>query len=72
MFKNFSVGGTRKLQFRAEVFNFPNYANLGGTGATTGAQTAQLSGNLGYADPTSGSFGRITRKTDDRRDIHSV
>ena len=69
VFKNFSVGGTRKLQFRAEVFNFPNYANLGGTGATTGAQTNQLSGNLGYADPTSGSFGRITRKTDDRRDI---
>jgi Carboxypeptidase regulatory-like domain len=68
-FKNFALGGTQKLQFRAEIFNFPNHANLGGTGAQLGAQTNQLSGNLGYADPSSASFGRLTTKTNDRRDI---
>lgn len=70
LFKNFSLGGMRKLQFRAEFFNFPNHPNLGAsTGAQTGAQSNQLAGNLGYADPTSATFGRITRKSDDRRDI---
>jgi hypothetical protein len=70
LFKNFSVGGTRRIQLRAEFFNFPNHPNLGAsTGAQTGAQSNQLAGNLGYADPTSATFGRITRKSDDRRDI---
>jgi hypothetical protein len=69
LFKNFLLGGTRKLQFRAEFFNFPNHPNLGGTGNQTGAQTNALSGGLGYADPTSASFGRIVSKTNDRRDI---
>jgi hypothetical protein len=70
LFKNFSLGGTRKVQFRAEFFNFPNHPNLGGNpGGQLGAQSNQLSGGLGYADPTSATFGRVTTKTNDRRDI---
>jgi Carboxypeptidase regulatory-like domain len=69
LFKNFRVAGDRRLQFRAEFFNFPNHPNLGGTGNQTGAQTNALAGGLGYADPSDANFGRITRKTDDRRDI---
>jgi hypothetical protein len=69
LFKNFSVGGVRRVQFRAEIFNFPNHPNLGGVGNQTGAQTNALAGNLGYADPTTANFGRITSKTNDRRDI---
>ncbi len=68
LFKNFSVGGTRRMQFRAEFFNFPNHSNLGGdpNSATRGAQTAQLNGNLGYADPSNANFGRITTKFGNR------
>jgi Carboxypeptidase regulatory-like domain len=69
LFKNFRVGGDRRLQFRAEFFNFPNHPNLGGTGNQIGAQQEALAGGLGYADPNNANFGRITRKTDDRRDI---
>jgi Carboxypeptidase regulatory-like domain len=68
-FKNFAVSGTQKLQFRAEIFNFPNHPNLGGTGNQLGVQTNALTGNLGYADPSTGGFGRLTTKTNDRRDI---
>ncbi|MGH9199739.1 MAG: hypothetical protein ACRD2A_00700, partial [Vicinamibacterales bacterium] len=65
VFKNFRVGGSgRRLQFRAEIFNFPNHPNLGN------AQTNTISGpGSGYADPTNANFGRVTTKTDDRRDI---
>ena len=63
LFKNFSIGGMRKVQFRAEVFNFPNHPNLGD------AHTNSLAGNNRYADLSNSRFGRITSKTDDRRDI---
>ena len=63
LFKNFALGGVRKLQFRAEVFNFPNHPNLGDV------HTNSLSGNNRYADPTNARFGRVTSKTNDRRDI---
>jgi hypothetical protein len=69
LFKNFRIGGDRRLQFRAEFFNFPNHPNLGGGGNQTGAQQNALAGGLGYADPNNANFGRITTKTDDRRDI---
>jgi len=69
LFKNFRLGGDRRLQFRAEFFNFPNHPNLGGGGNQTGAQQNALAGGLGFADPGNANFGRITTKTDDRRDI---
>jgi hypothetical protein len=47
LFKNFSLGGTRRVQARAEFFNFPNHPNLGGTGNSAGAQTNALAGGFG-------------------------
>jgi hypothetical protein len=47
------VKGTQNIQFRAEIFNFPNHPNW---------SDAQ-------ADPTNTSFGRITGKDDSRRDV---
>ncbi len=53
LFKNFGLGGSSKVQFRAEVFNFINHANLNGPST----------------DITNANFGRSTSKSDDRRDI---
>ena len=66
LFKNFNLGGTRRVQFRAEFFNFPNHPNLGGTGNQTGAQHNALSGGHGYQDASNASFGRITTKNGSR------
>ena len=47
MFKNFSLSGARRLQVRAEAFNFLNHPNLLGI----------------EVNPTSANFGRITGKS---------
>jgi hypothetical protein len=61
-FKNFSLGGLRRIQFRAEIFNFPNHPNL------DTLRTGELSGGLQFADPSNSNFGRVTGKTTTRRD----
>jgi hypothetical protein len=53
LFKNFALGGMRKVQFRAEVFNFPNHPNL----------------NSPNMDITSPNFGRVISKDNSRRDV---
>lgn len=53
VFKNFGLGDRRKLQLRAEIFNFPNHPNLGGPNG----------------DITNPNFGRIVTKDNSRRDI---
>ena len=65
LFKNFNLGGTRRAQFRAEFFNFPNHPNWGGTGNQSGAQTNALQGQ-GYADPSNAAFGRVIAKNGER------
>ncbi len=46
LFKNVNAGGSRNFQFRAEIFDFPNHANL----------------NNPETNPTNAQFGRVTGK----------
>jgi hypothetical protein len=48
--KNFTIDDTRRLQFRVEIFNFPNRPNLGNPNT----------------DPGSADFGRVTAKGGER------
>ena len=49
LFKNFNLGGTRRAQFRAEFFNFPNHPNW------ANVQTGALQGQ-GWADPSNAAL----------------
>jgi hypothetical protein len=52
-FKNFSLADTHRMQFRVEIFNFPNHPDLNGP----------------VTDITSPNFGRSITKDNNRRDI---
>jgi hypothetical protein len=58
IFKNVPLGGTKRLQFRAEIFNFPNHPNLGDPNSSGNANV-----NI---DPASADFGRVLSKTGER------
>ena len=53
LFKNFAVTDTQRIQFRVEIFNFPNHPNLGDP----------------VEDIRDPNFGRSITKSGDRRDI---
>ncbi|MCB1022213.1 MAG: TonB-dependent receptor [Acidobacteria bacterium] len=53
VFKNFSITERQKVSFRAELFNLPNHPNLGGVDS----------------NPRNSTFGRVTSKNNDRRNI---
>jgi hypothetical protein len=63
LFKNFRVTNTQKLQFRAEIFNFINHPNWNNVTGFTNTSTFIT------VDPTNANFGRVTSKTDARREV---
>ena len=53
LFKNVTLTGSHKMQFRVEIFNFPNHPNLSGPNT----------------DITNANFGRSVSKDGNRRDV---
>ena len=58
VFKNFNITERQRVTFRAEFFNLPNHPNL----------YMSNFNNLGR-NPRAATFGRITAKNDDRRNV---
>jgi hypothetical protein len=58
LFKNIALGGSKRLQLRAEFFNFVNHPNLGDPNNGGNANV-----NI---DPRSADFGRVLSKTGER------
>jgi hypothetical protein len=58
LFKNIPLGGAKRLQLRAEFFNFVNHPNLGNP---NGGGNDNVN-----VDPTSADFGRVLSKTGER------
>jgi hypothetical protein len=83
IFKNFRIKEGMRLQFRTEMFNFINHANLNGPDTSlqnAGIITSFTDANYGNFRPLSDTekaagvaptrnFGLFTSKTDDRRTI---
>ncbi len=63
LFKSIPMGGKRRLQLRAEFFNFPNHPNVGDPNG--GSATGSTNGGVSI-DPRSSSFGRVLTKTNER------
>jgi len=63
LFKNVALGGKRRLQLRAEVFDFPNHPNVGDPNG--GSATGSTNGGV-TIDPRNAAFGRVLTKTNER------
>ena len=63
LFKNVGLGGKRRLQLRAEVFDFLNHPNVGDPNG--GSATGSTNGGV-TIDPRNAAFGRVLTKTNER------
>jgi hypothetical protein len=58
IFKNFSVTGTQRFEFRVEIFNLMNTPNFANPGFSTGVTTPAPPGVLDFTNTS--NFGKIT------------